>query len=90
MAFEQAPTRTPIGRGAMSIVLYVPDPTKPDEVQDGRLSVQIFYSDGTLEETHFDLLARLQDDAEGETHLSNLVSLRDYLIDRVDDEVISA
>lgn len=87
MAFPQTESISPVGRGAMSIEFYIPDPIG-DEVQSGRLSVQIRYSDESIEEKHFDLLARLQDDAPGQAHLQNLVTLRDYIIARVESEII--
>ena len=88
MAFTQAEDKTKTGRGAISIVFYIPDPTKPSEVQAGQLTGQVHYSDGSTEEKRFDLLERLQDDVDGQVHLSNLVDLRDYIIARWDDEVV--
>lgn len=90
MAFEQADDKTKTGRGAISIVFYIPDPTKPNEVQSGQVEVQIHYSDGSIEVRTYDLLERLGDDAPGGVHLFNLIDLREYIITRVNIEVIGA
>ncbi len=45
-------------------------------------------SDGSVKTKTYDLLGRLGDDAPGATHLSNLADLRDYIIARIDSEVI--
>lgn len=45
------------------IVLFVPGPDNTEEVQSGQIEVQIKLSDGKIETEHYDLLARLQDDA---------------------------
>jgi hypothetical protein len=87
MAFPQAESASPTGRGAMSINFYIPD-SEGDETQSGSLAVQIKYSDGSIVERRFDLLARLQDDSAGQAHLTNLASLRDYIISRVESEVL--
>jgi hypothetical protein len=88
MAFQQAESVSPTGRGAMAISFYIPDPEIEDETQSGSLAVQIRYSDGSIQERKFDLLARLQDDATGQGHLANLASLRDYIVARVESEVL--
>ena len=88
MAFTQAEDKTKTGRGAISLVLYIPDLTKPDEVRSGEVSGQVHYSDGSVEEYREDLLARLQDDAEGQEHLANLADLEDYVVARWDAQVV--
>ena len=90
MALEQAESISPTGRGAISINFYIPDPEHFQEEQSGTLNVQVRYSDGRVEEKRYDLVARLQDDAAGEAHLANLADLRDYIITRVQTEVIGA
>ncbi len=87
MSFPAEAIPTIIGRGAISIILYIPDPDNPNDVQYGRLEVQVKRSDGIQVRT-FDLLARLTDDAAGQTHLANLVSLRPYIISRVNSEIL--
>jgi len=65
-----------------------PDPLDVDGEQSGLLSVQIRKSDGSIEHRRYDLLERLQDDAAGLVHLSNLADLRDYIRTRLEDEVL--
>ncbi len=87
LPLETAPTIT--GRGAVAIVLHIPDPDNPDDIQAGDLTVQIKRSDGQVIERRFDLLERLTDDAAGnDTHLPALVALRDYALARIDSEVL--
>jgi len=88
VAFQQAESISPTGRGATAIDFYIPDPEAYQEEQTGVLSVQIKYSDGSMKERRFDLLARLQDDAAGQAHLVNLASLRDYVLARIDGEIL--
>lgn len=87
LSLEVAPTIS--GRGAVSVTLYIPDPDLPDDVQAGYLTVQIKRSDGQVIERRFDLLERLTDDAAGtNTHLPALVALRDYILARIDSEIL--
>lgn len=79
---------TILGRGSISISLYIPDPDNPDDVQSGELSVQVKRSDG-IKVRDFDLLERLTDDADGTNiHLPALIALRDYIITRVNLEML--
>ena len=89
MPFPTEPTVTPTERGAVSIVFYIPDPTRTEENQYGTLEVQIYYSDGMLKARKFDLLARLQDDAEGRTCLENLAALKTYILNRISTELLN-
>ncbi len=58
------------------------------EAYKRELNVQIKTSDGNIQNVSFDLLERLNDDAAGLVHLANLVSLRDYIRIRLNDEVL--
>jgi hypothetical protein len=81
------PIPTIIGRGAVSIVFHLPDPDEPEDVQYGRLEVQVKRSDKTVVRS-FDLLERLTDDAEGnDTHLPALNALKTYILARIDSEM---
>jgi hypothetical protein len=88
MAFTPEAAITPDRRGAVSIVFHIPDPDDEDDVQYGRLEVQIKYTDNSVKAREFDLLARLDDDAPGQTHLANLQSLKTYLIARIESELL--
>lgn len=70
------------------ITLFVPGPDNLDGIQSGKINVQIGLSNDQFLDRTYDLLARLGDDADGLVHLSNLVDLRDYLIARLNDEVL--
>lgn len=70
------------------IVLFVPGPANVDGVQSGEIDVQILLSSGERFNRQYDLLLRLQDDAAGLVHLSNLADLRDYIKIRLDNEVL--
>lgn len=88
MALEREVNRTYLGHGAVSIVFYIPDPEDPEDVQSGRVSYQVKFSDGEVKERDRDLLARLQDDAEGnDTHLPALLALKTYILARITNEV---
>lgn len=88
MSFPQEQPVVADRRGGVSIVFYIPDPDKPEEEIYGKLGVQIKYSDGNVLEKTFDLLARLQDDAEGRQLLAGLNQLKDYIINRIESEVL--
>ena len=88
MALTQETVPTITGRGAVSIVLHIPDPDKPDDIQYGKLEVQVKRSDRTVVRS-YDLLAHLTDDAAGtNTHLPALAALKTYILNRIDTEVI--
>lgn len=42
----------------------------------------------SIRERNFDLLKRLQDDAEGLSHRSNLLALETYLLKRIESELL--
>jgi hypothetical protein len=88
MAFPVESAITPTSRGQVNIRFHIPDPTNPEDVQSGSIAVQIYYSDDSSRTRDFDLLARLQDDAPGLTHLSNLNSLKTYILGRIDSELL--
>jgi len=54
----------------------------------GEIEAQIILSSGEIFTRSYNLIVRLQDDAEGLIHLANLVALRDYLDARLDNEVL--
>lgn len=88
MAFPRETDITKDDIGDFEIVLFVPGASNTEGVQAGNLNAQIIMSDGSIETVSFDLLARLQADAAGLTHLANLASLRDYIAARLVDEVL--
>ncbi len=88
MAFTRETDITKDEIGDFEIVLFVPGASNTEGVQAGNLNAQIVMSDGSIEPVSFDLLARLQDDAAGQTHLANLAELRDYIEGRLNDEVL--
>lgn len=88
MAFTREDDLTKDRIGSFKIIFHAADPLDPEDANFGRLLPDIVLSDDTIESKTFDLLARLQDDAAGQTHLANLVSLRDYIRTRLEDEVL--
>ena len=90
MAFTREQDITKDDIGDFEIRFFVPKVEIPEEeiVQSGILDVQLEMSDSSTEAASFDLLARLQDDAAGLTHLANLASLRDYIRTRLENEVL--
>lgn len=79
---EDDVTKDAIGDYVITFTVF---PTEPDT---GEIEVQIIISSGERFTRQYDLIERLQDDAEGLVHLANLVSLRDYLDIRLDAEVL--
>lgn len=88
MTFNRETNVTKDAIGDIEIVLFVPRVIDADNPQVGDLNVQIIISDGSIINKRFDLLDRLGDDATGQTHRSNLVSLRDYIKTRLANEVL--
>ena len=88
MAFQREVNITKDTIGDFEINFFVPDPLDPDGVQSGRFNPQVKKSDGSIESKSFDLLERLQDDAEGLVHLANLAAIRDYLRVRAENEIL--
>ena len=88
MAFERETDLTKDEIGDFEINFFVPGASNTEDVQAGRLAVQLIMSDGSIENVSYNLLARLQDDAAGLIHLANLASLRDYIAARLVDEVL--
>jgi len=84
MAFQQATDIVATGIGDVEIRFFVPQVG----ADTGRISIQVFRSNGTIEVIEDNLVARLQDDATGLTHLANLVSMRSYLKTRIIAEVL--
>lgn len=88
MAFEREENVTIDSVQDFSIGFFVPGPLNAEGEQSGKIEAQLLKSDGKVKIKVADLLARLQDDAEGLVHLSNLVDLRDYIKVRLDAEVL--
>lgn len=90
MAFPTEQTPTIDGRGAVAITFYIPDPDIPDDVQSGRLAVQVKWSNGEVRERTYDLLVRLGDDSDGQNiHLPALQALKSYILARIDSEILT-
>lgn len=88
MAFERQQNVTITGFEDISISLFVPGMSNIEGIQDGKIEIQLTQSNGKIKIASFDLLARLADDAEGLTHRSNLLALRDYILARISVEVL--
>lgn len=88
MAFQQQQNVTITGFEDININLFVPGEHNLEGVQAGQIEIQLALSNGKIRVVNYDLLARLQDDAAGLTHLSNLQSLRDYILTRIENEVL--
>lgn len=89
MAFTREDDVTKDSIKDFEIVFYVPEIITAEIPQTGTLNVQIGLSDGTIDLVQgIDLLARLQDDAAGLIHLANLVSLRNYIRTRLENELL--
>lgn len=88
MAFEREENLTKDSIQDFEIKLFVPGPLNTEDPQAGKIEVQILKSDDNILVKSYDLLLRLQDDAEGVVHLSNLADLRDYVKIRLDAEVL--
>lgn len=88
MAFERQVNVTIAGVEDVAISLFVPGPSAPDSTNTGIIEIQLTQSNGEIKSVSADLIARLGDDAEGTTHLGNLLLLRDYLQARILAEVL--
>lgn len=89
MPLAQEQTVTPLRRGSIEITFYIPGPDpEPEDVQSGRISIQIERSNGELVIRNFDLLQVLTNDDEGnEVHLPALNTLKVYIIERINSEM---
>lgn len=88
MAFDREINVTKDAIADFEIVFFVPGPNNTNDPQAGTLSVQIILSDGTIQTRNFNLLARLQDDPAGQQHLANLASLKNYIKNRLESELL--
>jgi hypothetical protein len=88
MAFERETDVTKDTIQDFEITFFVPGPDNVDGVQSGNLSVQILISSGEILARNYNLLLRLNDDAPGLVHLNNLADLRDYIVARLNAEVL--
>ena len=85
MSFPQEQPVSPVNWGGVHVELYFSNVGADNR---GRIQILITYSDGSTQQKSFDLLERLQDDAGGQAHLSNLLSLKNYIIDRIENELL--
>lgn len=89
MAFTREDDLTKDRIGAFIIILRAADPLNPQDVNSGRLHPDIVMSDGSIQNKPIDdLLERLQDDAEGQQHLANLIDFRNYVRARLVAQVL--
>lgn len=88
MAFTREVNVTITGREDISISLFVPGPSNTEDTQSGEIEIQLSQSNGTIKLVKADLLARLGDDAAGLTHRANLLAMRDYIISRIETELL--
>jgi hypothetical protein len=88
MAFEREVNVTKDAIQDIEITFFVPGPANVGGEQSGRLNVQIETSDGKIITRDYDLLLRLQDDTPGLVHLGSLADLRDYIVARLNSEVL--
>lgn len=88
MAFAREVNLTKDSIQDFEIVFFIPGPGNTEGVQSGNLRAQVKLSDGSIVTREYDLLARLQDDAEGQASLANLADLRDYVRARLEAEVL--
>lgn len=87
MTFQQELNITVVDIGDFEVVFFIPKAGSLEN-DTGRLRTQIVMSDNSLRHRTYDLLARLQDDAAGQAHLANLISLRNYIRARLENEVL--
>jgi hypothetical protein len=88
LSFEQQQNVTITGFEDVWISLFVPGVSNVESVQSGRIEIQLALSDGKIRLANYDLLARLQDDPAGQTHATNLLAMRDYILARIETEVL--
>ncbi len=88
MAFERQQNVTITGFEDISISLFVPGASNTEGIQTGTIEIQLTQSNGKIKVVSADLLARLGDDAEGLTHRTNLLAMRDYILARIPTEVL--
>lgn len=88
MAFEREVDVTKDTIQDIEIAFFVPGPANIEGEQSGNLSIQIQISSNEIFTRNYDLLERLTDDAPGLIHLANLADLRDYIVARLNTEVL--
>lgn len=88
MTFARPSEPTIVDYGDIEITLFAPGANNPEGVQTGVVKVQYIWSDGMIRVHKYDLLLRLQDDAEGQGYLTGLANLRDYIKNRIETEVL--
>lgn len=88
MAFEREENVTIDSVQDFAVNFFVPGPLNTEGVQSGKIEAQLFNSDNSTATREYNLLLRLQDDAEGLVHLANLIAIKDYLRLRLDAEVL--
>jgi hypothetical protein len=88
MPFERQENITIEGFEDIEINLFVPGVSNIEGEQVGRIEIQLKRSDGTIKIVTANLLERLGDDAAGLTHRANLLSMRDYILSRIETELL--
>lgn len=88
MAFPREINTTKTGVADLEIRVFLPGPSNSRDVEGGELTYQVEISNGDVGSRRSDLYSRLNDDAAGQAHLSNLSNLLSYLRTRLDNEVL--
>lgn len=88
MAFPREDDVTKDSIEDFEVTFFIPGPANVDGVQAGSINVMIGLSDGKFINRSYNLISRLNDDVIGQAHLANLISLRDYIRTRLNDEVL--
>jgi hypothetical protein len=88
MAFTRETNVTKETIQDFEITFFVPGPNNIDGIQSGKIRAQVGLSNGEIVLRTYNLLARLNDDPIGQAHLANLITLRDYIITRLNAEVL--
>lgn len=87
MPFTRQDNVTVTGVGDVSITFFIPEQGSGG-VQSGEIEIQLLLSNGKIRVVSANLIDRLMDDSNGDTHLANLISMRDYLKSRITAEVL--
>ncbi len=90
MAFTEQADLTKVGIEDLKITLFEPGSSNLDDTRLARIDFTFLMSDDSIKVAKpiVNLLERLTDDAEGLVHLANLVSLRDYILARLNSEAL--
>ena len=72
----------------VNISLFIPGVLNVTDPQSGTIDIQLTQDNEQIKPVVYDLLARLNDDAEGQGYLADLAAMRDYLLVRIQNEVL--